>query len=112
MKVKPIILCGGYDKHIPFHTLGDALCQMAKRVILTGATAPKILDAIKQSAYYPDSPLEIEFAEDIARSVRLAAEAAEEGDIVLLSPACASFDAFKNFEERGNYFKELVMELE
>ena len=112
MKVKPIILCGGYDKHIPFDTLGDALCQMAKQVILTGATAPKILDAIRQSSYYPDSALKIDLAEDIAHSVRLAAAAAEEGDIVLLSPACASFDAFKNFEERGNYFKELVMELE
>ena len=111
MKRKPIIIVGGYDKHIAFDGLGDDLCRFAKRVFITGNTAEKIRTAIENSALYPESALRYDMEDSFADAVRAAAAAAGEGDIVLLSPACASFDAFRNFAERGNTFKQLVMEL-
>lgn len=111
MKTKPIVIAGGYDKHIPFDPLGDELCLRAKHVILCGATAGKIRDAILSSPNYPGCSLTFETIDDFSDAVHTAASEAEEGDIVLLSPACAAFDRFKNFAERGKTFKKLVMEL-
>ncbi len=111
MKRKPVIIVGGYDKHIAFDGLGDDLCRYAKRVFITGATAEKIRAAIKASSLYPDSGLRFEMIDGFDAAVRAAAACAEEGDVVLLSPACASFDAFPNFAARGDHFKKLVMEL-
>ena len=111
MKTKPIVIAGGYDKHIPFDPLGDELCLRAKHVILCGATADKIRDAILASPNYPGCGLSFETIDDFADAVRTAAAEAVDGDIVLLSPACAAFDRFKNFAERGKTFKKLVMEL-
>lgn len=111
MKRPPIIIVGGYDKHISFNGLGDDLCRYAKRVFITGATADKIRDAIEQSEYFADSGLHYEMIDFFDDAVLAAAASAEEGDIVLLSPACASFDAFPNFAVRGKHFKKLVMEL-
>ncbi len=104
----PVVICGGYDKHIPFDTLGDTLCQRAKAVVLTGDTAEAIKAAILASPYYEKSGLimahETEFGGAVARARALAVP----GDIVLLSPACASFDAFPNFARRGDTFKQMV----
>lgn len=111
MKTKPIVIAGGYDKHIPFDPLGDELCLRAKHVILCGSTADKIRDAILASPNYPGCGLTFEMIDDFADAVHTAASEAGEGDIVLLSPACAAFDRFKNFAERGKIFKKLVMEL-
>ena len=111
MKRKPIIIVGGYDKHIAFDGLGDDLCRYAKRVFITGHTAEKIRTAIENSALFAESGLRYEMVGSFREAVYAAAAAAGEGDIVLLSPACASFDAFRNFAERGNTFKQLVMEL-
>ena len=111
LKVKPIVIAGGYDKHIPFDGLGDELCRFAKRVFLTGDTAESIHKAIVNSPYYAESGLEIQRIDDFKEAVLAASASAEPGDIVLLSPACAAFDRFKNFAERGKYFKEIVMEL-
>ncbi|MBR4548667.1 MAG: UDP-N-acetylmuramoyl-L-alanine--D-glutamate ligase [Oscillospiraceae bacterium] len=111
LKRKPILIAGGYDKHIPFDALGDELCRSAKQVFLTGDTAEKIRAAILASPLYSDSGLEVRLIADFDEAVYAAAASAREGDIVLLSPACASFDHFKNFAERGNHFKELIMEL-
>ena len=111
LKVKPIVSAGGYDKHIPFDGLGDELCRFAKRVFLTGDTAESIHKAIVNSPYYAESGLEIQRIDDFKEAVLAASASAEPGDIVLLSPACAAFDRFKNFAERGKYFKEIVMEL-
>ena len=111
VKRKPIILVGGYDKHIAFDGLGDDLCRYAKKVFITGDTAEKIRSAIVASSLYDESPVPFEMIDDFRDAVYAAAHAAEEGDIVLLSPACASFDHFKNFAERGNTFKKIVMEL-
>ena len=111
LKRKPIIIVGGYDKHIAFNGLGDDLCRYARRVFITGATAEKIRAAIEGSALYPESGLHYEMIDSFDAAVRAAAASAESGDIVLLSPACASFDAFPNFAARGDHFKKLVMEL-
>ena len=111
LKVKPIVIAGGYDKHIPFDGLGDELCKFAKRVFLTGDTAESIHKAIVNSPFYAGSGLEVQLIDDFKEAVLAASASAEPGDIVLLSPACAAFDRFKNFAERGKYFKEIVMEL-
>ena len=107
VKTKPIVIVGGYDKKLPFDELGPALHEHAKKVIVTGQTAGKIIEAIA-AAGGADS----ERIDDFDSAVLKAASIAEEGDIVMLSPACASFDCFKNFEKRGEHFKKLIMELQ
>ncbi len=111
---KAIVLCGGYDKNIPFEPLAAPLCEKAKAVILCGATKDKIKSALVSSKEYENASEKPEIYEtsDLAESIKVASEIAKDGDIVLLSPACASFDAFKNFEERGNFFVNEVMALE
>ena len=111
LRRRPIVICGGYDKNIPFDELGNELCLRAKRVVLTGKTAEKIRAAVVSSPQYAESGLTLHDCPDFGDAVRTAAALAEDGDIVLLSPACASFDAFRNFEERGRMFKKIVMEL-
>ena len=108
---KVILIAGGYDKHIPFDVLGPEVCRHVKRLFLTGATAQKIYDAVVAAPEYADSGLEIVVMDDFTETVHAAAAGAKEGDVVLLSPACAAFDKFKNFMVRGKYFKKLVMEL-
>lgn len=102
----PIVICGGYDKNIPFEPLADALNERAKAVILTGATADKINEIIKVS----NAQIEVYIERDFKNAVLKAKDIAKKDDIVLLSPACASFDAFDNFMQRGNKFKEIVNE--
>ena len=113
MKSKPIVLLGGYDKHLPFDELGVELTRRAKAAILCGATAQGIEDAISRASegIPEEQRIPVYRTENLEASVHLAATLAGEGDTVLLSPACASFDAFRNFEERGNFFRKLVTEL-
>ena len=108
---KVILIAGGYDKHIPYDVLGPEICTHVKHLILTGDTAEKIRSAVENCPEYREGHPEMELVEDFAQAVHRAAAAARQGDVVLLSPASASFDRFKNFEVRGNYFKQLVMEL-
>lgn len=105
---KLIVLLGGYDKKIPYAPIGEPLCHHAKAIILTGKTAEPIRDAVTSCPLYEEGSPEIYMAKDYAESVSIAHNIATEGDIVLLSPASASFDAFCNFEERGKFFKKLV----
>ncbi|MBQ4065106.1 MAG: UDP-N-acetylmuramoyl-L-alanine--D-glutamate ligase [Clostridia bacterium] len=107
-KEKVIVICGGYDKHIPFEPLAEPLCEKAKTVLLTGATAGKIKEALLSSPCYREGYPKILEESDFREAVLAASREAKEGDVVLLSPACASFDAFPNFEVRGNTFKEIV----
>jgi len=104
-KEKLIVIVGGYDKHIPLEPLVPLLTEKAKFVSATGATGEKIMKLLLDSGYPCDK---IVYTKDFDGAFRAAVNAAEKGDTVILSPACASFDAFKNFETRGNYFKELV----
>ncbi len=112
LKTRPIVIAGGYDKHIPFDGLGDDLCLHAKSVFLTGDTSEKIKTAIYASRHFAESGLRVSLVEDFREAVLAASASAGEGDIVLLSPACAAFDRFDNFAQRGKYFKEIVMELQ
>ena len=108
---KVILIAGGYDKHIPYDVLGPHIAKSVKILILTGDTAEKIRQAaVSAPEYRPGNP-EILLCDDLQQAVVKAHAAACSGDVVLLSPASASFDRFKNFEERGNVFKALVMEL-
>ena len=110
-KEKVILIAGGYDKQIPFDVLGPEVCQHVKKLYLTGATAEKIRDAILACPDYVPGAPEIVMIEDFTETVHAAAASAESGDVVILSPACAAFDKFKNFMVRGQYFKKLVQEL-
>ena len=108
---KPIVICGGYDKNIPFEPLAEALCARAKAVVLTGATTQKIYNALLACPDYQAGSLPVTVEPDFDRAVLTAHTLAHPGDTVLLSPACASFDAFPNFEVRGNHFKDLIQKL-
>ena len=107
---KVILLAGGYDKQIPFEPMAPYVINKVKLLILTGPTAEKIEKAVKEHPEYKGSP-EIIKAKDLDDAVKISYDTAVKGDIVTLSPACASFDAFPNFAVRGNYFKELVNKL-
>ncbi len=107
---KVILLAGGYDKHIPFEPMAPTVIEKVKTMYLSGPTADAIERAIRQNPAYHGSPEIIRVA-DLAEGVRLAAAGAVPGDIVTLSPACASFDAFPNFAARGRAYKDLVNQL-
>ncbi len=111
LKKAPIIICGGSEKGVPFDTLAIDLCTRTRAVILTGQSAPNILAEIEKCPMYDREKLTVKHVPDFKEAVLAARQLAEEGDIVLLSPACASFDRFRDFAERGNYFKNIVNEL-
>jgi len=105
---KPVVICGGYDKKIPFGPLAAVLVERAAAVVLTGATAEKIKASLEVRDGYDPELLPTVIEPDFEAAVWRARELARPGGIVLLSPACASFDRFHNFEERGNFFKNIV----
>ena len=105
---KVILIAGGYDKKIPFDEFGEVINERVKKLVLVGLTSEKIEAAVKNASNFEGLPI---FREtDFEHAVKTARNCAESGDIVILSPACASFDLFKNFEERGNFFKKIVMD--
>ena len=105
---KVILIAGGYDKHIPYDVLGKPICDHVKLLLLTGATAPKIRECVENIEGEHPPIIEVE---NLETAVQEAAARAESGDVVIMSPASASFDRFKNFMERGKLFKALVEEL-
>ena len=105
-----ILLAGGYDKHIPFEPMAPYINDKVKLLLLTGPTADAIEAAVKAAPSYTGSCEIIKLA-NLSEAVETAHKRAQSGDVVTLSPACASFDAFPNFAARGNYFKELVNKL-
>ena len=109
---KPVILiAGGYDKKIPFEPLAEEAYSNIKTLILVGATKYKIKEVFERILKEKKISLEIILAENFNEAICTAKVIAKSGDIVTLSPACASFDMFQNFEVRGNKFKEIVMAL-
>lgn len=108
---KVILIAGGYDKHIPYDVLGPEICAHVKLLVLGGATGPKIRAAVEDCPDYRPGCPEIVDCVDFTAAVKAAAAAARSGDVVLMSPASAAFDQFKNFMARGKYFKDMVMEL-
>ena len=95
---------------MPFTQLGREICKKVKVLVLCGATAPAIRQAVESAPGFAGSGLEILETHDLAAAVAAAQGAAVAGDVVVLSPACAAFDQFKNFMVRGAYFKKLVKE--
>ena len=104
-----ILIAGGKDKGVSYEPLGPVINDHAKLLILCGATAGAIRKAVTEAENYRGMPiLEVE---DYPAAVALADSKASDGDVVILSPASTSFDRFRNFEERGHVFKDLVMAL-
>ena len=111
-ETKPVLIAGGYDKLLPFDDLGDEIALRASALFLTGDTAQKIKAAVEKSTFYHPEKLPIAVIGDFEEAVSAACRFAKEGDTVLLSPACASFDMFENFEKRGEAFKKIINGLE
>jgi UDP-N-acetylmuramoylalanine--D-glutamate ligase len=105
-----ILIAGGYDKHTPFDELGKRIASDAKAAILMGQTARQIADAIWAGSP-KDGGADVRFAPSLAEAVELAGRLASPGDVVLLSPACASYDMFENYQQRGHLFAELVRKI-
>ena len=104
-----LLIAGGYDKGVSFTSLGSAIARQAKAAILLGQTAGKLAQAIEAC---PDQQIHIEQVGCLDRAVAQARQMAGPGDVVLLSPACASYDMFDNFQQRGDAFRRLVMALD
>ncbi len=105
---KVILIAGGYDKHIPFDVLGPEIVEHVKLLVLCGATADKIRAAVESAPGYQPGKPEILDVTPFTAAVEAARDRAQPGDVVTLSPACAAFDQFKNFAERGKFFKSIV----
>ena len=105
---KVILIAGGYDKHIPFDVLGPEIVEHVKLLVLCGATADKIRAAVENAPGYQPGKPEIRDVTPFTAAVEAARDRAQPGDVVTLSPACAAFDQFKNFAERGKFFKSIV----
>ena len=108
---KVILVAGGKDKGIPYDAIGPEICEHVKALYLTGMTAGKIKKAVTDTPGYNKKELPIYVFDDFEATVKAAAEKAKSGDIVLLSPASTSFDRFRNFEHRGDTFREIVKKL-
>ena len=108
---KVILIAGGYDKHIPYEPLAPEVIAHVKDLVLMGATGPRIEKAVCEHPDFAASGLTIQHADTMQHAVELARAAAQPGDIIILSPASASFDLYPNFEVRGREFKKIVNEL-
>jgi UDP-N-acetylmuramoylalanine--D-glutamate ligase len=121
-----IIIAGGYDKGLAFDELGERIAQKAKAAILIGQTAERIASSIRSAAMslrakrnslnerdtrYEIRDTKIKIVGSITQAVQSARQLAVSGDVVLLSPACASYDMFDNFEHRGREFIKLVQNI-
>ncbi|MHC5097045.1 MAG: UDP-N-acetylmuramoyl-L-alanine--D-glutamate ligase [Planctomycetota bacterium] len=100
-----ILIAGGYDKQISFAELGACIAERAKACVLIGQTASKIADAIKSGGI---SECTIQYADSMEQAVQISYDLAVSGDVVLMSPACASYDMFKNYTQRSEAFIESV----
>ncbi len=110
-----VLIAGGYDKHVGFESLAAVIAERARALVVLGATADQIRTATEAAVTASprargESPLVIEPATDLRHATHLAAALARAGDSVLLSPACASWDMFVNYEERGDLFAQIVRE--
>ena len=108
---KVIVIAGGYDKHIPFEPLAYEGYPYIKELILMGATKDKIKAVFDKLEQEKGIKTNIKMVESLEEAVKIAKNAAKAGDIITLSPACASFDMYPNFMVRGNKFKDIVKEL-
>ena len=106
-----ILIAGGYDKHLDYEPIAEPILNKVKTLILMGQTAEKIFGVVKQKKEEQNKQINIYKVKTLEEALEKAKENAKPNQVVLFSPASASFDMFKNFEERGNKFKELVKKL-
>ena len=106
-----ILIAGGYDKHLDYEPIAEPILNKVKTLILMGQTAEKIFGVVKQKKEEQNKQINIYKVKTLEEAIEKAKENAKPNQVVLFSPASASFDMFKNFEERGNKFKELVKKL-
>ena len=111
-KGKIVLMLGGKDKNLDFSLLASEICKKVKAVFISHDTEEKkVYNTIVSDENYDEEKLHVEVCDGFDDNFRHASEFADEGDIVLLSPAMTSFDEFRNFEMRGKRFKELVAAL-
>lgn len=110
-KENVILIAGGYDKNLDYTPLAKPIVDKVSTLILIGQTANKIYEAVRREAEKENKKINIYMCETLEQTIDLARKNAKKGDVVLFSPASASFDMFKNFADRGNQFKELVKKL-
>jgi UDP-N-acetylmuramoylalanine--D-glutamate ligase len=109
---EPIVLMlGGKDKDLPWEDLAALVRERVDHVVVFGQAAEKILGALAGPNSGEKRPHSIQRSDDLQEAVRQAAELAEPGDVVLLSPGGTSFDQFNDFAERGEWFRKWVQEL-
>ena len=108
---KIVLIAGGYDKHLDYMPLAKPILEKVSKLILIGQTADKIEKAVKDEMQKEHKNIQIYRLKTLQEVVDKAKEVANASEVVLFSPASASFDMFKNFEDRGNKFKELVNKL-
>lgn len=108
---KIVLIAGGYDKHLDYTPIAKPIVDNVSKLVLMGATAPKIEKAVRDELEKEGKTMPIYNCSSLEEAVSKAKEVMEKGEIVLFSPASASFDLFKNFEERGDKFKEIVNKL-
>lgn len=103
-----ILIAGGYDKNLDYEPLAKPIVEKVKALLLIGQTSGKIFDVVKEELENQKKDLDIYMCENLEQTVNLAKKLAKPGNVVLFSPASASFDMFKDFADRGNQFKKLV----
>jgi len=108
---KVILIAGGYDKHISYEDFGDVIVDCVKYLVVIGQTGGAIKASTERALAERGENIPIISCETFEQAINAAHKAASAEDYVILSPASASFDMFKNFEERGNLFKEIVNRL-
>ncbi len=106
-----VLIAGGYDKHLDYTPIAKTIVENVGSLILLGQTANKIYSAVTYELKFSDKELPIYKVNTLEEAVEKANEISKKGDVVLFSPASASFDMFKNFAERGNKFKQIVNKL-
>ncbi len=104
-----ILIAGGYDKNLEYEPLAKPVVDKVSTLILIGQTAEKIFDVVKEESDRQNKKINIYMCDSLEQTVQLAKKSARKGDVVLFSPASASFDMFKDFADRGRKFKELVI---
>lgn len=103
-----VLIAGGYDKNLEYEPLAKPILEKVSTLILIGQTAEKIFDAVKFESDKQNKKINIHLCDTLEQTIEIARKSAKKGDVVLFSPASASFDMFKNFADRGNQFKNLV----
>ena len=103
-----ILIAGGYDKNLEYEPLAKPILDKVSTLILIGQTAEKIFDVVKTESEEQNKNININICDSLEQTIDVAKKSAKKGDVVLFSPASASFDMFKNFADRGEKFKNLV----